>query len=414
LGGRKYLEANYNFSTDINKVDREVYNIANGQETINTQLTNKYNSNYLYNRPGFNFRMNRDKYNFSAGAGWQQTRLNGNLILKNEKINRLFQAVLPAAHFNYDFTNFKRLRFDYTTNMQEPTIQQLQPIVDNSDPLNLSVGNPQLRPAYAHQLRSNFTFFDPSRFMNVFALLNANYTRNSITNSQSVDQNLVRTTKPVNVRNSMNVSGNFNVGIPVKVINSRFNIGPNYSATKGINLINNQENTTKQQTVGSTARYNYSLGEILIVDLSANMSRQETKYSFNTQQNQIYLNQTYTAEVNVNFLKNYSYNSEMDYFVYNSKTTNFHQSIPLWNMSVSRYILKNKAGELKLGVNNLLNRSLSVTQSSGTNYLQQQTTNNLGRFYMISFTYALNKQLNPMGEGGRRGRGGPRMMMIRQ
>ncbi|HRG09497.1 MAG TPA: hypothetical protein PLJ08_13070, partial [Cyclobacteriaceae bacterium] len=62
------------------------------------------------------------------------------------------------------------------------------------------------------------------------------------------------------------------------------------------------------------------------------------------------------------------------------------------------------------GVNNLLDQSNSVTQSTGENFIQQQVMNNLGRYYMVSFTYALNKHLNPMG-GGRRGGGGMRMII---
>jgi len=148
----------------------------------------------------------------------------------------------------------------------------------------------------------------------------------------------------------------------------------------------------------------------LIVDLGATLSHQETKYSFKTQQNQVFFNKTYTAEVNVNFLKNYAFNTEMDYFIYTSASSSFYQTIPLWNMSVSRFLLKNKTGELKFVVNNLLNKSLSVTQTASTNYLQQQTNNNLGRFFMITFTYALNKQLNPMnGQQRRNGFGGNRM-----
>lgn len=417
LGGRKYLEFNYNFTTDINKVDKEVYNTDNN--TLNTQLTNKYNSNYLYNRPGLNFRVNREKYTFSVGAAFQDTRLYGNLILKNQIIDREFQTVLPVARFNYDFSQFKRLRFDYTTDMQEPTVQQLQPIVDNSDPLNKTVGNPQLSPAYSHQVRTHFAFFDPASFMNVFGIVNANYTNNAITSLQATDSALVRTTRPVNVRNSMNLSGNFNIGVPVKKINSRFNVGPNFSASKSINVQqdsrnNIYENNVLQQTLGGRAGYNYSLGEILIVDLSMNLSHQESKYSFSTQQNQTYFNKTYMAEVNVNFLKNYSFNTEMDYFIYNSTTTNFHQEIPLWKMSVSRYLLKNKTGELKFALNNILNYGVSITQTATSNYMQQVTSNNLGRYFMISFTYSLNKQLNPMNGMDRRRGGGNRMMMIRQ
>ncbi len=411
LGGRKYLEFNYNYSADINKVDRSVYDLKNEQEKFSDSLSNKYNSNYQYNRPGLNFRVNREKYNFSLGTAYQNTELNGTLILKNQTIDRRFEAVLPSAHFNYDYTTFKHLRIDYTTNMQEPTIQQLQPIVNNSDQLNQSVGNPQLRPSYVHQLRSNFMLFNPTSFMNVFALINGNYTTNAIVNSQTTNAQFVRITKPVNVRNGMSLNGNVNLGIPVKPLNSRFNVGPTYSVSRSINLTNDFENTVIQQTLGGSFRYNYSFKDILIVDLGTTLSHQQTEYSFNANQNQSYFNKTYNAEVNVNFLKKYSFNTEMNYFIYTSQTTDFHQAIPLWNFSISRYVLKNNVGEIKIGVNNLLNRSQTASQTASTNYLQQQTTNNLGRFLMLSFTYALNKQLNPMGEGGKRG-GGRGMRMI--
>ncbi len=410
LGGRKYLEFDYNITSDINKVSRDVYDWQNEQPTFNNKLSNRYNSNYLYSRPGINFKINRDRYNFTIGSAFQQTMLDGKLLLTNQSINRTFQAVLPVMHFNYDFAMGKRLRIDYTTSMQEPTISQLQPIINNSDQLNLSTGNPQLQPAYVNQLRMNFNSFSPEKFFSVFALINGNYTTNAIVSSQTTDPFGVRLTKPVNVGTGASLSGNFSVGIPITAIKSRVNIGPNYSVSRSINLINNEENKMIQQTLGGTVRYNFSLDEILIVDLSTNLSKQETSYSFNSQQNQSFFNQTYTSEVNVNFLKNYAFNTEFNYFDYRSATTNFHQTIPLWNVGVSRYMLKNRSGELKFAVINLLDYSLSVTQTASTNYLQQQTTNNLGRYIMLSFTYILNKQLNPMGGMRQRGGGGNRMM----
>jgi len=435
LGNRMYLELNYNFTSDINYVNQNAENINTGENIA--QLTSNYNSNYLYNKPGFNFRINRDKYNLSLGAGLQETYLhsNGNIRSNSIILNRQFRMVEPALHFNYDFNTFKRFRFDYSANMSEPSVSQLQLVVNNSNPLNLSTGNPNLKPSYSHSIRSNFTIFNPNNFINVFALINANYTANAVTSAQNTDpKTLVRTTIPVNVTNSSSISGNFNVGIPVQKINSRFSVGPNYSVSQNYNAlstgafdINNLDavlqkmnhSTILQQTAGGTARYNFTYADVLIFDMSANLSYQQTTYSFSgqqsksTSQNQYYFNKTYTGELNINFLKNYAYNTEMDYFIYNSTTTNFHQVIPLWKMSVSRYFLKAKAGELKLTVNNILNYGVSVTQTATSNYLQQITNNNLGRYFIVSFTYALNKQLNPMGDRGNRrgGSGGPPRMM---
>lgn len=413
LGGRKYLEANYNFQTNNNDVNREVYDVNGGTPVFNFPLSNKYTSNYIYNRPGLNFKMNREKYSVTVGASYQMTSLKGDLISRDVKIDRTFENLLPTVRFNYDFSSFRHLRMDYETSMQEPTIQQLQPVVDNSDPLNIYVGNPDLVPAYVHRISANFTSFNPARFINFFAFVNSSYMKNAIVNSQSTDpMTYARTTQPMNVSSSKNLSANFNGGFPVKKLNSRFNIGPTATLSESITVLNDQDNTVRNKTLGGSVRYNFTYKEIVIIDLSANLSHQETKYDFSTPDQQ-YFNQTYRSELNLNFFKNYAFNTTYEYLIYSSTTTDFRETIPFLNLSVSRFMLKNNAGELKLGVNNLLDQSNSVSQSSGENYIQQQTTNNLGRYYMFSFTYALNKHLNPMGGRGRRGGGGG-MMIIRQ
>jgi len=409
LGGRKYLEANYNFRTNQNDVNREVYDIDNGQPVFNETLSNKYNSNYIYNRPGLNFRINRQKFSLTVGASYQMTSLEGDLISQDAKIDRSFENVLPVTHFNYDFSSFKHLRLDYETSMQEPSIQQLQPIVNINDPFNISLGNPELEPAYNHRLNLNFTTFDPAKFVSFFAFLTATYTKNAIANSQTVDEETyARITQPVNVGHTQSLNGNVSFGFPVKKLNSRFNIGPTASFSDGVSVLQDQENNIRKRTLGGSVRYNYSLKEILTVDLSANLSHQQTLYDFSTP-DQVYFNKTYVAETNLNFLKKYQFNGVFEYLIYNSETTDYNQTIPLLNLSLSRFVLKNNSGEIKVGVNNLLDKSLSVTQTASDNYLQQETTNNLGRYYMVSFTYAINKHLNPM--GGRRGGGGMRMIM---
>lgn len=411
LGGRKYLEGSYAYRTNQNQVDRKVFDENGSASNLNTSLTNNYSSNYIYNRPGLNFRMNREKYNFALGFNYQNTQLKGDLITQKTKIDRTFENFLPVARFNYDFSNFKHLRFDYETSMQEPSVQQLQPVVNNTDPLNLSVGNPALKPGYSHNASLNFTTFNPSKFISFFGFITSIYTTDAIASSQTVNPtDFVRTSKPVNVRDNLRLRGNFSFGFPVKKLNSRFSIGPTVSYTSGINLLNDQENRTRQQTLGGTARYNYTYKEILLVDLSANISRQQTAYDFNQQQDQAYSDKTYSAEVNLTVLKNYQLNGAFNYYAYNSETTNFNQTIPILNIGLSRFMLKNNVGELKISVNNLLDQSLSVNQTATANYLQQTTSNNLGRYFMVNFTYSINKQLNPMG-GGKRGPGGMRMII---
>ncbi len=402
LGGRKYLEANYNYRISNNDVNREVWDVMGGTRVFDPQLSNQYTSEYIYNRPGLNLRLIRQKFNIMVGASYQNTTLKGNLIYQNVTIDKTFENLLPVVRFNYDFSNFKHLRLDYETSMQEPTIQELQPVLNNNDPLNLTIGNPDLKPGYSHQTRASFTFFDPASFINLFSFINVSYTTDAISTSQSVDAKLVRTTKPVNVSENYAVDANIHFGFPLKKLNSRFGIRTNALIGQQITLLNDSENPIQQRTIGGRISYTYTLKDFFMFDISTSLEQRQSLYEFNAA-DQLFLNKNHQAETNLTISKKYQVNVNFQYLDYSSQTTGFSQTVPLLDISFSRFLLKNNTGELKLGVKNLLDRNVSITQTANTNYLEQRTANNLGRYFMLSFTYALNKQLNPMIGGGRGG-----------
>ncbi|HPH46447.1 MAG TPA: outer membrane beta-barrel protein, partial [Chryseolinea sp.] len=415
LGNRKYLELYYNFRGNLNDANREVYDINDIGEDLNSDLSNKYSSNYQYNRPGFNFKINRENYSVTVGTGLQVTQLTGKFISesipRDTSISRAYQNIVPALHFNYDFANTKHLNFDYETSVQEPSITQLQPVVNNTDPLNLTAGNPALRPAYQHSWRLRFIAFDPAKFINFFAFANATYSQNAITNSQTIDSSGVRLTIPVNVDHNTSLNGNVAFGFPITKLSSRFNLSVNVSQQFGLNLVNLEETSISVNAISSTLRYDYHYKEIFDLNLSGTISRNSTQYEFNPQSDQLYFNNDFKAEANYSFLKNYQLSASYEFLRYKSQTANYDQNVELLNISVSRFLLKNKSGEFKLSVNNLLDNNFGISQTANVNYVERQTTNSLGRYYMVTFIYALNKHMNPMGAG--RSRGGMRMM-IRQ
>lgn len=396
LGNRKYLEVNYSYQQKNTDSNKEVYDITNDLEEFNEILSNLYSSQYEYQRAGLNFRLNRNYFNLTAGLATQYTNLRGDLELLDVIIDQSFKNLMPSARFNYDFSNSKHLNFDYETSMQEPTIQQLQPVIDNSDPLNVYEGNPALKPSYQHSWRVNYISFDPGSFVSFFTFADIDYTTNAITNSRWTTPDLVTYTKPVNVDDALNIYTNATFAFPINKIKSRLSISGNWRDNRSTTLLNDQPNEIIQQSAGGNVRYNYAYKEVVDVSLNAQLSHQKVKYEFD-QPDQTYFNQTYTAESNVSFLKNYKFTATLEYLLYKSASTDFKQEIPLLDLSISRYILKNKAGEIKFSASNLLDKPLGINQTASINYLERTTTNSLGRYFMISFTYALNKQLNPMG-----------------
>jgi outer membrane receptor protein involved in Fe transport len=401
IGYRKYLEATYTYRENRNDVDRQVHDVSNGETTLNEVLSNHYNNHYQYHRAGVNFRIAESRYNLVAGTNFQNTSLAGTTDA-GALMNRTFQNFLPSIRFNYDFSDTKRLRFDYETSVREPDIQQLQPVVDNSDPFNIYVGNENLRPEYSQSWRIHFNAFDPVGFISFFAVTDVDFTSHAIVNSQNIDDRFVRTITPVNVSRKLSVNNNINLGVPLRDRGMRFNVSLNLRNVNSVALLNDQENEIRQQVAGGSFQYSHRYKEILEVTLRMRLDHQKSQYEFG-QPDQTFINRTYTAESNLNFLKHYAFAADFDYLVYQSMDEEFEQKIPLLNLSVSRFVFTNKSGEVKLAVNNLLDKALGVDQRSDINYLERVVTNSLGRYVMVSFTYSLNKQLNPASM--RRGRG---------
>lgn len=402
LGKRRFLEANYRISQNFNQVDQKVFDQEGQLMVPNLQLTNEYNNSYLFQRAGVNFRLVRERYNLTLGSNLQISSLRGRLVTLEQEVNRDYTNVLPVVRFNYEFNNFRRLMADYETSVQEPSVRQLQPLVDNRDPLNLYQGNPGLRPSYRHRGNIRFNNFNPVSSFGFFAFLSADYVANAITNSVSVDESLVRMVTPVNVKNNLSLRTNLNTNFNIPSIKSRMSVGTTLMHSKSINVLDNIEQEIANNTLGANTRFSLRLSDNFETSLSANVNQQLTKYEFGVLE-QAFLNQTYGSETTWSFLKHYRLGVDYRYQIYEGRTAALDRNIPILDFSISRRFLKGNAGELKLTGYNLLNYDLGVSQQVDVNYIQRQLTNSLGRYFLFSFTYSLNQSLNVF-EGPRPGR----------
>jgi hypothetical protein len=158
-----------------------------------------------------------------------------------------------------------------------------------------------------------------------------------------------------------------------------------------VNLLNGVAGTINQRSLGGTVGYMYQYKEYLDVNLKANIAATRSAYSLNTNQNQTLGTSAFEAEVTVYFLKHYSLLSELYYNKFVNRSTGFNQVVPICNFSLSRFVLKNDRGQLKMSAFNILNRNAGASQFTELNYIEQSTQNVLGNFYMLSFSYNLTK-----------------------
>jgi hypothetical protein len=410
LGNRRFLEANYRITQNFFEVDQQVFDYENDIVFPNILLTNAYNNTNLLQRAGVNFRLNRQSYNLTLGSNLQLSNLRSNLLTLNQQINRDYTNFLPVVRFNYDFSNSRRIMADYTTNVQEPSILQLQPLIDNRDPLNLYEGNPNLRPSYRHRGTIRFNSFNPINSFGIFSFISADLVRNAITNSVSVDESLVRLVIPVNVESTLSARANVNLNMGTTKFKSRLSLGATVNHSQSVNVLNDIHQQIANNLLTGNVRYSFRPGDNFETSLTAIINQQLTKYEFGVLE-QAFLNQTYGSETTWSFLDNYRLGFDFRYQVYEGRNSAFDRNVPMLNFNFSRRFLKNKAGELRLSGFNLLDKELGITQQVDVNYIQRQETNSLGRYFLMTFTYSLNRSLNVLDDIQRNPGRGMRMMM---
>lgn len=385
------------------------YNSISGKfDNLNSLLTNDFRNTYGYTNAGIRLRKQTKKYNYALGLTWQNSELEGKIIANNKDsvIGKSFTNLLPTARFQYYFTRFKNLQLNYSTFTNQPTVTQLQPVIDNSDPLNKTTGNPDLKQEYTHALQANLFLVNPYSNRNFFAFFNLRETQNKIVNDDRIDTQGIKITRPVNTNGIYNLSGELNWSIPVRFLKANLSMGTNTNYYIGKQFVNGTSNKISALTIGPEIRLDANATEQLQLAFTAALNYNNTKYSLQPSFNTTYISHQYGAEADWQLPAKFMLSTEFNYSINNQLATGFNRHVPLWNASISRQLLRFNRGEIKLRVNDLLNKNIAVSRTSNQNYIEDSRVLTLRRFFLLSFTYSLTKTgLTKEGPGG-----GMRMM----
>jgi hypothetical protein len=174
-------------------------------------------------------------------------------------------------------------------------------------------------------------------------------------------------------------------------------------------LYNGKKNYTKNLNVGEDLRLNYNYKDKLDLGITASVNYNSVHYSNPGQLNrdQKYFTHTYSADVTYTFTKGFILASDFDYTFNTGRTNGFNRNYAMWNGSFGKLLFKNKRGEIKASVFDILNQNTSVVRNVGSNYIEDVRNSTLQRFFMLSFTYRINrmggKTIPPMMERATRG-----------
>ena len=398
LGERYVIEVFGRGNTVDQDQDRTVHNLVGSERVRNNELSSEFERTYNYFYTGARLSRNTENKWVTLGLRAQRSDLTGTIVDRDETITNGYTHLLGNLDLKWQVKDNQHLGFSYRTSTREPSLNELQPFVDNSDPVNLYVGNPDLQPEYSHRLSTDYRFFDQFSFVNLFTRASFSYTDNPIARSRVFDDQGFQTVMPINTDASWSVNGNMNFGTPIRKLGVDVDLeyGVSYSERTEVVNLGPNENRTVRNTVEASVENRDK--ERFDVDVGASFTFNDVEYSLNQELNRDYVNRRYFANGTL-YLGDWTLRSTFSWRVYDqnlynrgSRTTGESyapgRNVARWDARASRRLLDDRA-EIELRAYDLLNQNQSVNISNTASSIEESRTESLGQYLMLRVMYRL-------------------------
>lgn len=407
------MQFSYSPSYKWGKRDKNTFDsdtLTGNYNDKNTELSSNFDNAYMTQKAGFAYRLRSkdNAINFSAGVDMQYALLTGKQYFPyTSDVKKSFNNVLPNANFNAKFNNGVNLRIRYNTSTNPPSISQLQSVIDNSNPLLISTGNPLLKQDYRHSLSLRFNKVDQKTMNMAFGFVSFSFVQDYIGNSTIIalkdtvlQNNLVmnagaQLSKPVNLSNSLSVRSFFGYGLPVKPLKSNFNFHAGVMYGRNPSLINDEKNISNNVNIMGGLVISSNISEKIDFTIGYRGGYNIVKNTLRQQQNNNYYSHTANAQFNWNFWKGFVVNTSLDNTLYAGVSKGFNQNFFLWNASLAYKFLKDRSLEVKASVFDILGQNNSISRSVNETYLEDVRTEVLKRYLMFTITYNLRYFKSP-------------------
>ncbi len=392
-----YLELSHAIAWNSNSNDRVTNSKSNNgkYEDIIDTLSNSFLFTRLVNTPGVNFRMNKKKYTYSFGASVGFSHFIQQNITEGTKTNYNFTNFFPRASYTYKFKPSQNLRFSYGGSTTAPSLEQLQPIRVNTDPLNIYLGNPDLKQSFRHTFSTGYNSYNVLKEKNIWTNLNLGFTQNAFVQSSSVDSVGKRTYRTVNADGVYNINLYSDYGFKLKS-KLRLGFGPTVNMNRNIDFVNGVKNTTTTRNYGirlNMSKYKENKFDFYV---SPSFTWNESKASVNAAANASYWQLEGWANARVILPKKYEFSTDVNTQI-RQKDPRFTQNnnFTTWNASVTKRLFKENAMEIKLGIYDILNQNKGYQRNFNSYSFTESYFTTLKRFWLLTLTWNISKNGKP-------------------
>jgi len=416
LGQYSRMQANYSLRNTANYSNRETFEflVETGQlGELDRLLSNEFRNDYTYHSGGLSYQIaKRDSFRFEVGVDFQDAKINNNRTFPDAQITGShFSSYLPSASFSYNFSRDKEVQLSYNAATNAPSINQLQDVINNQNPLNIRTGNADLKQEHGHRFSLRFHSVTRETGSNFSANVNAEFSNNRIVNSTYIasKDTLIapevllgaggQFTRPENIDGYYTIRVNTTYGTPIKPWKINLNLSTNLYQNHDIGLINYAKTYSNSYGINQRIGLNSRFGPHLVIGLSYVGTYSVVRNNANPDLSYNYYNQVVRNDLAYTFWKGIRIASSFYYNYNQGLAEGYDQQFILWNASIGKKLFKRQEGEITLSAYDLLNRNTNINRSISERYIQDTQNNSLQQYFILSFTY--NIRHFGGGSGGR-------------
>ena len=404
IGKKAQLQFEYQPSIQKNETDQQTFMYDGAAYSkFSPSLSNQFANTITTNNTGVTYRLGKSRdEQLSFGVNLQHSTLESQRILPTtSSVNQGFSNVLPNAMWRKKINQKSNVNLFYRASTIFPSVSQLQDVVNLSNPLRISSGNPSLKQSFTQFLSFRYSFINSktsrSLFANLFMQTASDFISNATyiaTADSTIQQNITikrgsQLTKSVNLDGYKNIRSNLTYSMPIKAIKTTINISSGFSYATLPGLSNYHLTTTNNYTYSNGIVFASNISQYVDFNISYNNNYSIAKInSFNSSTTK-YINAIAGAQVNLLNEKGWVLQNDVSNQTYSGLTTGLNQNYWLWNASIGKKFWKKKAAELKLSVFDLLKQNQSIIRTVTGAYIEDSRNQVLQQYFMLTFSYSL-------------------------
>lgn len=405
LGKNGQLELEYEVGNRFNDSDQLTFDILNEDFNnpdlaLDTALSNSFESKYLRHEVELGYQYQLEKLKFQAELKHQ------NATLKNDQffpaagtIDRTFKSFMPTVRFDYEISDNTNFELDYDTDVDAPSVGDLQNVIDNSNPLQLKTGNPNLEQSYSNRLRLRFRSNNPENDRSWFVFAQYNLVKNAVSNSTFTAEEPTELPggiilekgsqlfRPVNLDGYRDFRSWVSYGIPLDFVKSNFNINGGFSSTKRPGQINDQLSFNNSSRISTGVSLSSNISDQIDFNISTRLSFNDVENTLNSSLNNKYFNQRSRLNFSWIIWEGFVYRLDINHQLNSGLSEGYDANVILMNMSIGKKVFGNQRGEISLNVYDLLGQNRSVYRNVTDAYVEDGQNNVMQRYFMLSFSY---------------------------